>query len=172
MNSGIQDSDIRRLLDRAEISDVLGRYGYGMDSHDWDMVRSCWTETVKLDFTELDLWDEPLESISGDGWTRVLEAFFEDLGGSQHINTPVFYEFEDDDHALVVAILHAKHWMPNESGDPLQTVVGYYRHELLRTEAGWKISGMKETVHFNEGNSHVLDHCIEKMFKVLKQEAN
>jgi len=170
MEPAFQDPRVRRLLDRAEIADVLGRYAYGMDARDWDMVRSCWAEKIAFDFTGLDLWDEPLESVDREVWMRTLQAFFAALPASQHLNTPVLYEFDGDDRCTVIAVLHAKHWRPNESGDPLQTVVGYYRDELIRTDDGWKICAMKEEVQFNEGNAFVLDASVASMLRTLREE--
>jgi hypothetical protein len=59
--------------------------------------------------------------------------------------------------------------MPNSTGGPLQTVVGYYRDEFVRTENGWKMSGMKELVYWNEGNGHVLVDNLQRMLAVLKE---
>ena len=37
------------LLDRADITDVIGRYCFGMDSRDWEMYRGAWTDEMKTD---------------------------------------------------------------------------------------------------------------------------
>ena len=120
------------LLDRADITDVIGDYCYGIDSRDWDLYRSCWVDEISLDFTELELYEEPMPTIATDDWVRALAAFF--------ANMP-----------------------------PVQTVVGYYRDEFVRTEEGWKLKGLKELVHWNEGNAHVLDANLREPLAVLKE---
>ena len=170
MASEAPEADVRRLLDRAEIADVIGAYCYGMDSRDWELYRSCWTERIALDFTELELYEEPMPTIAADDWVRALAAFFAEMPQSQHLKFPVRYEFDaSGDAATVLAIMQGKHWMPTTTGGPIQTVVGYYRDEFVRTEDGWKLCGLKELVHWNEGNAHVLDDNLRRLLDVLRE---
>jgi hypothetical protein len=164
------EDKVNYLLDRAEITDVINNYCYGMDSRDWELYRSCWVDEITLDFTELELFDKPMPTIKADHWVKGLAAFFAAMPQSQHIKYPSQWEF-DGDRATVLAIMQGKHWMPSTTGGPIQTVVGYYRDEFVRTEDGWKLCGLKELVHWNEGNAHVLDANLEAMFKVLREEA-
>ncbi|MBS1862906.1 MAG: nuclear transport factor 2 family protein [Actinobacteria bacterium] len=156
------------LLDRAEITDVINSYCYGMDSRDWQLYRSCWVEEIALDFTELELYEEPMPTIAADDWVRALAAFFAEMPQSQHIKYPSRWDLRGDE-ATVLSIMQGKHWMPTETGGPIQTVVGYYRDEFVRTEEGWKLCGLKELVHWNEGNSHVLDANLRNLLAVLKE---
>jgi len=168
MTGATDAENVRRLLDRAEIADVIGAYCYGMDSRDWDLYRSCWTDEVELNFPQLD--DAPMPTIAADDWVRSVATFFTALPKSQHISYPVRYEFAaDGDSATVIALLHARHWMLTDTGGPVQAVVGYYENYFVRTAAGWKMSGMKETVYWNEGNSHVLDVPVSRSLEVLKE---
>ncbi|MGE0067943.1 MAG: nuclear transport factor 2 family protein [Solirubrobacterales bacterium] len=164
------EDKVNYLLDRAEITDVINAYCYGMDTRDWDLYRSCWVEEIALDFTELELYDEPMPTIKADHWVRALAAFFAEMPQSQHVKYPSRWEF-DGDRATVMSIMQGKHWMPTSTGGPIQTVVGYYRDELVRTEEGWKLCGLKELVHWNEGNSHVLDSNLVRLLKILKEGA-
>jgi SnoaL-like domain len=167
MQAGTLEEKVNNLLDRAEIDDVIGRYTYGMDSRDWELYRSAWTDEISLDFTEL--WaDKDMGRIRADDWVQALQAFFSDIPQSQHLKMPVSYEF-DGDRATVLAIMQGKHWMPTSTGGPLQTVVGYYRDEFVRTPDGWRLSGLKELVHWNEGNAHVLDDNIRNLRRVLEE---
>jgi len=164
------EQKIDYLLDRAEITEVINNYCYGMDSRDWELYRSCWVDEIALDFTELELFDKPMPTIRADDWVKGLAAFFENMPQSQHIKYPSQWEI-DGDEATVLAIMQGKHWMPTETGGPIQTVVGYYRDEFVRTDEGWKLRGLKELVHWNEGNAHVLDSNLLNMFEVLKAAA-
>jgi hypothetical protein len=164
------EAKVDYLIDRAEINDVIQRYCYGMDSRDWDLYRSCWVDEIALDFTELELFDKPMPTIKADDWVKGLSQFFANMPQSQHIKYPSQWDFRGDE-ATILSVMQGKHWMPTETGGPIQTVVGYYRDDFVRTDGGWKMNGMKELVHWNEGNSHVLDANLEQMFKVLKELA-
>jgi hypothetical protein len=49
----MDDGKLQLLLDRAEISDVQLRYATGLDSRDWPLFRSCFTDEVETDFTSV-----------------------------------------------------------------------------------------------------------------------
>jgi hypothetical protein len=160
------------LMDRAEIADAIGCYTYGMDSRNWALFRTCWTDQISLDFTAIELITEPLTNISLDAYIELLKAFFEKMPRSQHLKAPVRYEFDGDKKATVYSMMQGKHWMPNSLGGPMQTVVGYYRDEFVRTKSGWKMCGMKELIYWNEGNGYVLTDNLQRMLLALQQSVS
>lgn len=162
------ETRLARLVDRVEIAEIMGAYCLGMDMRDWDLYRSCWTDRIYFDVP--DFSNGSAGEIDIDIWIRALQAFFEEMPQSQHVKIPIRFEF-DGDTAVVHASMQGKHWMPSKNGGPLQTVVGYYRDEFVRTEAGWKMRGSKEIIYWNEGNSHVIDIGLGKMGRILRGEA-
>lgn len=167
MIDATREEQVQRLLDRAEICDVIGAYCYGMDSRDWDLYRSCWVDEIALDFSELHEVSEP--KMATDDWVRMLQAFFREMTQSQHVKFPIRYEFgEGGDSCTVLAIMQGKHFMPTTTGGPTQTVVGYYRDDFVRTDEGWKLRGLKELVHWNEGNSFVLEDNLTRLYEVWR----
>ncbi len=45
--------------DKAQITEVLIRYATGIDSKNWPLFRSCWTDEVDLDYGELGTFTDP-----------------------------------------------------------------------------------------------------------------
>jgi len=43
----IDENQLQFLLDRAAISDVLIRYATGVDTRDWPLLRSCFTDEIE-----------------------------------------------------------------------------------------------------------------------------
>ncbi len=39
----MRDKDLKHLVDRAEISDVVHRYATAIDRRDWALLESCFT---------------------------------------------------------------------------------------------------------------------------------
>ena len=39
--------------DKEQITEVLIRYATGIDSKDWVLLRTCWTEDVDVDYGEV-----------------------------------------------------------------------------------------------------------------------
>ncbi|MFQ6548564.1 hypothetical protein AADZ90_011440 [Aestuariibius sp. 2305UL40-4] len=54
-------------------------------------------------------------------------------------------------------MLHAQHYLPNARGGPVQTMIGYYDNWLVRTETGWKITKMVQTITWNEGSWYIVE---------------
>lgn len=141
---------LRRLLDRADISEVQLRYATGTDSHDWELFRSCFTDEVEADFSEG--FGLPVVRINADDWVRGTAPRMESFKATQHMITNHVITFDDDDHATCVAYVRATHHLPNSMGDSDQTVYGYYTNRFERTSSGWKISRIKLTALWMTGN--------------------
>ncbi|WP_082594521.1 nuclear transport factor 2 family protein [Sphingomonas sp. Root710] len=161
------ESMIRTLADRAELSDVIGRYTYGMDSRDWDLYRSAWIDgEIYFKANDVNFTPGEVARYHISDWMDAIKALFETMPHSQHLKTPVSFDIRGDE-AMVLCILQGKHWMPNKHGGPVQTVVGYYKDDFVRTADGWRMRGCEEVIYWNEGNSHVLDENVKNMYAVL-----
>jgi hypothetical protein len=152
---------LARLLDRAEIADLLGRYAYCIDTRDWTGLRACFAAEVEIDL-------EGIGGLRGDQWVEAVAAAFVGQPASQHLKLPVAYEFDGEDAATVVSLLQGKHWRPEGGAEgPLQTVVGYYRERLVRTAEGWRIASFAEQVLWNEGNEKIQERMTEQLLAAL-----
>lgn len=141
----IDETRLRRLLDRADISDVQLRYATGTDSHDWELFRSCFTDEVEVDFS--DGFGQPVVRIEADDWVKGTAPRMESFKATQHVIT-----FDGDDHATCVAYVRASHHNPTSTGDSDQTVYGYYTNRFERTSSGWRIARVKLTALWMTGN--------------------
>jgi SnoaL-like domain len=47
------------MTDRQDIVDVLVRYATGIDSRDWALFRSCFTDDARFDYGDLGTWGSP-----------------------------------------------------------------------------------------------------------------
>ena len=52
---------------RQDVADVLIRYATGIDSRDWDLFRSCFTEDCEVDYGDIGVWHSAAEVT---GWMR------------------------------------------------------------------------------------------------------
>lgn len=141
---------MRRLRDRAEISDVQLRYATGTDFRDWALFRSCFTDEVEVDFS--DGFGQPVARVNADDWVQATAPRMESFTATQHMITNVVITFEDEDRATCVAYVRAGHHLPNGTGDSDQTVYGYYTNHFERTPSGWRIAALKLTARWMTGN--------------------
>jgi hypothetical protein len=149
------EAQVRLLMDREEIADVVVRYGYSFDTKDWLLHRSCFTDEIEMDFSA-SIGGGGLTKHRADEWVALVRPFFERLHGTQHIATPLEIVI-DGDAATCVSLLHAQHYLPDAKGGAVQRMIGYYENTLARTPAGWKIAKMVQHIRWNEGNWHVFE---------------
>ncbi|WP_205622980.1 nuclear transport factor 2 family protein [Sciscionella marina] len=146
----MNDISVRRLQDRAEISDVQLGYARGTDSHDWELFRSCFTDEVEVDFSEG--FGQPVVRLSADDWVTETAPRMESFEATQHMITNLVITFDSDDRATCVAYVRASHHLPNNTGDSDQIVYGYYTNRFERTSNGWRIAKIKLTALWMTGN--------------------
>jgi len=145
----MDDTKLQLLLDRAEISDVQLRYATGLDSRDWPLFRSCFTDQIETDFTSV-FGGEP-RKVSADRWTEAARRSLSGLKATQHMITNHAITVAGDD-ATCIAYVQARHYLPNDTGDYTQTMFGYYTNRFVRTPAGWRIRACKLTLTWQTGN--------------------
>ncbi|MCV7334129.1 nuclear transport factor 2 family protein [Mycolicibacterium senegalense] len=149
----VADARLKRLLDREEISDVQLRYATGVDSRDWQLFRSCFTDEVEGDYSSV--FGTPPAHLSADDFVAMIAPVMSALTATQHMITNLAVTFDDDDHATVVAYVRAIHHNATADGDTEQTVYGYYTNSFVRTADGWRISKLKLTSRIQTGNPGV-----------------
>lgn len=136
MDSG-PESDIRKLLDRAAISDLMQRYTRGVDQRDWDQVASCFTSDATLDYG--------LESGGVEKMVDWLRQGVEVFDSTMHFIEPRIVEM-DGNRATVDTYALAYH-RRTEAGQRRELVVKLrYLDELARAGEAWLIR--KRTVEY------------------------
>jgi 3-phenylpropionate/cinnamic acid dioxygenase small subunit len=155
-----ENANIQLLLDRAEISDVQLRYATGLDSRDWPLFRSCFADEIETDFTSV-FGGEP-RKVSADRWTEAARRSIIGLAATQHMITNHVITVAGDT-ATCIAYVQARHYLPNDSGDSMQTMFGYYTNRLVRTSAGWKIRACKLTLTMQTGNPQIFTLASERV---------
>ncbi len=127
---------VRQLWDRQQISDVMLRFGRGLDLHDWDMYAATLTDPFEVDF--FDLTGRPPAVTTPKVWARFASACLERLVVMHRYSN--FHINVDGDQADGVFYHISRHRMPNRFGDDHYTQYGWYENSFRRTAEGWKIS--------------------------------
>lgn len=135
------NTDAQYLADRIAISDLLTAYATAVDSKDWDLYRSLFTEDAHIDY------------VSAGGEKGDLEAIVEFLDKSmalfdmtQHLISNEEVKI-DGDTATVRAMFYNP--MVFKGGDPSFECGGWYEHKLVRTAEGWKSKELVEKTAYN-----------------------
>jgi hypothetical protein len=144
------------LVDRALIVETVYLYATAVDSRDWKLYRSIFTDVIDVDFSSYFQGGEPgWVTVPADAWVDSASAPFAALEATQHsLSNPRVTI--DGDRATCVVYMQAEHFLANREGDNYHTVGGYYTHTLVRTAAGWRLSQIKLTVRWQRGNKHIM----------------
>jgi hypothetical protein len=124
------------MTDRQEIVDVLVRYATGIDSRDWALFRSCFTDDARFDYGDLGTWDSP------DVLTQYMQRSHS--GPSLHRLSNFVIDI-DADQARSRVYVDAVVMGPK--GYAVVNTFGWYDDELRRAPAGWRIAFRRTQLH-------------------------
>jgi hypothetical protein len=146
------DERLRRLSDRAEITDVVLRFALAMDLHDWPLLRACLADEVETDYGAFR--NEPVARVSADAFVARRASALADLR-MQHVSTNHLVEIDGDEAVCRSCFLiHRVHpGLPH--GENTLDSAGHYVHRLIRTNDGWRIRGIVQTPLWTRGNPQV-----------------
>lgn len=122
--------DVQALTDKLEIHEQLARYARGVDTRDWELWRSVFTEDAVVDYSRSGIPSAPRDEVAA-----FLESAFESIAWATHHVTNIEVDL-DGDEADVRAMFYNPMQLPGVDG--ASATGGYYRHRFVRTAAGWK----------------------------------
>ena len=123
--------------EHSEISALLYRYARAVDTKDWDLYRSVFTEDAHIDYTSAGAIAGSREEVAD--W---LAGGFGAIPWTMHYITNVEILEADGDTATVRAMFYNPMQLP---GMPeMSACGGYYHHELVRTADGWRSRNLRE----------------------------
>ncbi len=125
------------MSEHAEISALLYRYARAVDSKDWELYRSVFTEDAHIDYSSAG-------AIVG-GRDEVVDWFSANFGvipWSMHYITNIEVLESADDSATVRAMFYNPMQLPGMT--EMSACGGYYHHELVRTPDGWRSRSLRE----------------------------
>jgi 3-phenylpropionate/cinnamic acid dioxygenase small subunit len=131
---------LAEVADRLAVSDVLTRYALAMDTRDWELLASCFTEDARLDYDTSGVF----------GRKDFVEHCAEGLAkmkATQHCVTNHVVVL-DGDHAGATSYVIAQHVREN---DATFTLGGTYHDELVRSGPDWRIASRRFVTSWKAG---------------------
>lgn len=147
------EQQIQLLTDRADISDLVHRYATGLDTRNWALLRSIFTEEIDVDMSSIHMRPAHL---TADAWVESARVLFAGFDATQHLSANHVHDIRGDE-ATCTSYMRAEHFVINNEGENYYTMGGYYVDQLVRTAEGWKISAVNLNVTWNRGNRNVLN---------------
>lgn len=129
-------TDIQRLGDELEIAALLHRYARAVDSKDWDLYRTVFTDDAVVDYSSAGAAVGNRDDVAD--W---LAASFAAIPWTMHYITNIESDITGDT-ATVRAMFHNPMQLPGMTEQ--STCGGYYHHQLIRTPDGWRSRHLRE----------------------------
>lgn len=124
------------MSDQTELTRLLYRYARAVDTKDWDLYRSVFTEDAVIDYSS-----NGIPAGQRDQIADFLERAFQAISMSMHYITNIESDVTGDE-ATVRAMFYNPMQLPGMT--ELSSCGGYYHHELVRTRDGWRSRSLRE----------------------------
>ena len=138
----------QELADRAEISDVIVRYGWAIDTKDWELLDTCFTADAEVDYSSNPGGKKgPYKQIRS--W---LEKMISAFPITQHLMSNIDAKLDGDRATCRTMVTNPQGAATKEGGLHFFFVGARYDDQLVRTADGWRIKLRVETTLWFEGS--------------------
>lgn len=135
-----QAEKIQWLVDREQIRETVSRYPISIDSRNWKLFRSIFSDEIDILLTVASGADRPYQRVTADRFTASVTRVIASFSATQHFLTDYRIEVEDDT-ATCLSYMYARHMPPKEKpSQPIWDLGGYYEYHLRRFGEEWKIA--------------------------------
>jgi hypothetical protein len=145
------NENLQHLCDHAGIRDTIIRFAASLDLKDWEQCRSCFTDEIYVDYS--DLRGNESSPISADEFVAQRRKALRRLK-TQHLSTNHLITIHEG-HATCVSSMAIYRYRSSGAEEITFDTHCYYTHELVRTPQGWKICKVQQKVLWNEGDSKI-----------------
>jgi hypothetical protein len=147
------ESRIRRLEDRALISERVIKYAIAVDRADWEMFADCFTDPVHADYSENGL---PAADFARDELVGIVRDALSGYTATQHLSPNHVIEFDerDPDRAICYSYMYAQHYAEGSERGGFFLLRGSYTNHMVRSSDGWRIERMIQHVSWSESSDN------------------
>ena len=147
-------------MDKSVILETINKLFLAVDQRDWGQLKSIMDDTVHLDYTSMTGGKPDNLQLSQiiEAWKGMLPGF-----DQTHHQLGNYLIEQDADSVKVFCYGTATHYLKNESGNNLWTVVGSYDFELKMRHEAWRITKMKFNLKYIDGNTSLPEIAQERL---------
>lgn len=137
---------LQRLVDRADIEDLLCRYARACDTKDWDLYRAVFTPDAVIDYTAAYGIRGPVAEVST--WiARLMTPDF--VPKTQHMLANVEITIDGDTGSAHAYYINPDVRSDGAGGFGLLLNGGYYTATVCRRPEGWRIARLVAEITFS-----------------------
>lgn len=158
--SGASNPLFQALVDKDAISAVVIQYATAVDTRDWPLYVDCFTNTLFRDFS--DFAPGVVGNISNQDWASEVSQTLPGFDATQHNSTNHRHDLKGDS-ATCTSYMTAEHIYIEEGVSDSVTLGGTYINDLVRTDAGWKISRCVLKIRWSRGNLALFEKAVARV---------
>ncbi len=143
------ESRVRRLEDRALISELVTRYAVSVDRRDWEMFAECFTDPVHADYSENGL---PAADFVRDELVAIVRDAVSGYSATQHLSPNHLIEFDDHDpdRAVCTSYMYAQHHLDEPDKSEFLLLRGSYVNHMVRAADRWRIARLIQHISWRD----------------------
>jgi hypothetical protein len=141
------------LWDERAITKAMLNFGRALDTGDWPLYRSTFTDKILVDFQRLTGSAEIC--VSADDWTEFAEHILSPVR-RHHVYSNIDIAVTGD-RATAVVYMTARHWKATDFGASEYNQYGWYDVEFRRQGDIWLIARIKHDFQWVAGNNALFD---------------
>jgi 3-phenylpropionate/cinnamic acid dioxygenase small subunit len=134
---------LQEMSDRLEIQDLFARYSFAIDDRDYDALDEVFTPDAMIDYTETGGAKGTVGQIK-----RWLPLAMERFPKFQHMVATTQLRLDGDRARSRTILFNPMVFRGADGGDQIFFIGLWYRDELVRTPAGWRISSRYEEMGY------------------------
>lgn len=145
---------LQTLLDQDQIKQIPAQFAWALDTRDWELFGSLFADDVDADLTGLGIPAGPTtREVIVEAFQHAFRRPVEEMA-TQQLYGSMFVALAGDT-ATVRCYLLGHHHITGFPGGEDVTLRAAYTDEVIRTEAGWKISRISLRVFSVVGNAAI-----------------
>ncbi|MEH6581158.1 MAG: nuclear transport factor 2 family protein [Halioglobus sp.] len=165
---------LERLVVQQAIVENYNCYARGIDTKDWSLVRSCFSDSIFIDYGELDPNEEQAQvPRSAEDWLAQLQSVINGFDTTHHAITNHQMSVAGDriscraylvaDHVILPDVAMPETG-PEAGAEDICTVVGEYNNDYEQQPDGrWTICYSRLYVKWSSGNTGVFVTAAERV---------
>lgn len=139
------------LDDFQAITRLRYTYAFGIDTRDYELFRSVFTDEVTMDFSSYN--GQPGTTLAADDWVAGVRNLFDSLDATQHSMTnPLVDVASDGRSARQRMAMQAAHFLDGVEF----TIGGWYNDRAVRVGDAWKLQAVTLNVTWRRGDESIM----------------
>ena len=149
--------------DFVEITQRRYEYAMGIDSCNFDLLRSVFCDEIFMDFE--DYSGKPAAKLSAEEWVESCKPLFIGLKATQHIMTNPIVEVEGNTASCQMHMQALHFFEENEQKE--FSIGGYYQDKLVYSKEKWLISAVTLKIFWARGSREIMTSATKRGEKIL-----